>query len=158
VKYNLIAHDGVYDQWRNWANATGEPFATKPGDKIENVELRLIRPATIRGRVLANLKTPVPDKEVRAADVLGHENRYYVPTTKSDAKGNFELKFVAPGRRFVQLTNTLNPKDAAADTSKIVDVKEGETIENIQIGAGDPGREVIEAAVLNADEPAEKKP
>jgi beta-lactamase regulating signal transducer with metallopeptidase domain/protocatechuate 3,4-dioxygenase beta subunit/5-hydroxyisourate hydrolase-like protein (transthyretin family) len=134
-QYNLIAHDGKYGKWRKWANYTGEPFRTEPGSRIDNGDLQLIRPATIRGRVGTAVLTAAPNKEVRAADVDGRNNRYYVPTTRVDGNGNFELKFVAPGKHFIQIDPFyLDPKIAPLGTSTVVDVKEGETIDDIQIG------------------------
>ena len=37
-KYNLIAHDGKYKQWRNWANGFSDPIETKPGQVVENLK------------------------------------------------------------------------------------------------------------------------
>ncbi len=128
-KYNLIAHDGKYEEWRRWANAVGEPFQTHPGERIENVTLRLTQPASVRGRVTVNGK-PAAGKQVRAADFAGHDNRYYLPTTETDAHGNFELKFVSPGKQYIQAEPFfLEANQAVAGTSSVVDVKEGETVE-----------------------------
>jgi hypothetical protein len=134
MSYNLIAHDGKYGQWRKWANAVGEPFSTLPGDHIKDVELRLTRPATIRGTV-TELKSPAVGKEVRAADFDNRANRYYVPTTKTDDEGRFELKFVGPGKQYIQVEPFwLDPSQAPAGTSTVVEVEEGATIEDVHIG------------------------
>src|SRR6185312_10277755 len=65
-EYNLVAHDGKDQQWRTWANGVLSPFRTKPGQVIENVELQLTRPATVRGRVTDASGKPVAGREVRA--------------------------------------------------------------------------------------------
>ena len=52
TQYNLVAHDGEYNQWRNWANGVLPPIQTVPGQKIENVEIRLTRGGSVKGRVL----------------------------------------------------------------------------------------------------------
>lgn len=135
VEYNLIAHDGKYNEWRRWANAVGEPFSTKPGQRIEGVEMKLQRPATIRGRVLQNGEPASAGVQVRAADVLNRDNRYYVPTTKTDEEGRFELKFVRPGKFYLQAEPFwLNPAEAPTG-SEIVDVEEGATIDEVEINS-----------------------
>src|SRR3954453_12016487 len=74
----------------------------------------------------------------RAADAENHDNRYYVPTTKTDDKGNFELKFVGPGKHYIQVDPFfLNPTEAPANPSTVIDVKEGETIDDVKIGPQD---------------------
>ena len=52
ARYNLIAHDGKYRQWRQWAAALSEPMKTQPGDTNSGVEMQLTRPGTVRGRVI----------------------------------------------------------------------------------------------------------
>jgi hypothetical protein len=146
VKYNLIAHDGKYGEWRQWANAIGEPFSTSPGQKIENVELRLKRPATIRGQVLIDGEPAGPGKEVGSADSVRHSNRYYTPTTKTDAEGRFELKFVDPGKQVVGIDWAwLNADINGVGPFKLVEVEEGATIDDVEIRsttqpAGAPGQ------------------
>jgi len=100
--YNLIAHDGDYQQWRKWANGVSEPFRTKPGQTIENFELRLNRPATVRGRVVDDDGKPVADRDVRAQASDMRDNRYYDPTFHTDADGKFEIKFIRPGKHSIQ--------------------------------------------------------
>ena len=56
---NLLAHDGEYGQWRNWANGVLPPMRTKPGETISGVELRLTRPAIVRGHVTDAAGLPV---------------------------------------------------------------------------------------------------
>lgn len=99
--YNLVAHDGKYRQWRGWANGVSGPIRSKPGDEIE-VDLTLTRPCRIEGRVVRPDGSPAADVEVKsqAADFAG--NRYYDPTTKTDAEGRFVLEHVRPGKHYVQ--------------------------------------------------------
>jgi hypothetical protein len=134
-EYNLIAHDGKYGQWRNWANGTGEPFTTKPGDRLQGLELRLTRPSTVRGRVISVGGKPLAGKEVRAADFDKRDNRYYHPTTKTDNQGRFELKFVGPGKHYIQCEPFwLDASQAPPGTTTVVEVQEGGTIEGVEIG------------------------
>ncbi|APW63795.1 carboxypeptidase regulatory-like domain-containing protein [Paludisphaera borealis] len=102
--YNLIAHDGKYQEWRNWANGVLPPFRTKPGDAIGDVEIRLTRPATVRGRVTDAQGRPVAGRDVRASAADRFENRYYDPTVKTASDGTYELKFIRPGEQFIQIS------------------------------------------------------
>jgi protocatechuate 3,4-dioxygenase beta subunit len=137
AEYNLVAHDGKYEEWRKWANGTGEPFRTKPGDRKENVTLRLTRPGTIRGHVSTSVGFPAAGKDVRAADAQRRDNRYYHPTTKTDANGDFELKFVGPGKQYIQAEPYwLDPAQAPKGTSAVVELKEGATVEGVEIRSG----------------------
>ena len=95
-EYNLVAHDGKYQQWRTWANGVQRPFSTKPGER-RSVVLLLTRPARVRGRVVDSNGNPVADREVRASAADRLENRYYDPAVKTAADGTFDLKFIRPG-------------------------------------------------------------
>jgi protocatechuate 3,4-dioxygenase beta subunit len=120
-EYNLIAHDGDYEEWRTWANGVMDPITTQPGDVIERVEIRLQRPCVIRGKAVDDAGNPLVDREVRAAAKAQNDNRYYVATTRADAEGNFELKFVAPGEHYVQVAPFwLDPAKAPEGSSQLV--------------------------------------
>ena len=90
-EYNLMAHDGKVGQWRRWANGVSAPISTTPGQSIDSVELRLTRPATVRGRVVDEQGKPVARVEVRAQATDGRENPIYDPTTQTKEDGTFEL-------------------------------------------------------------------
>lgn len=134
VVYNLVAHDGKYGKWRNWANGVGEPFITSPGEEINGVELRLTRGATVRGRLLGGNGKPLAQKRVRAAPVDKFDNRYYHPETRTDADGRFELKFIRPGKHLIQAEPFwLQAEQAPGGTSQPVDLEAGEVIEGIEL-------------------------
>ena len=65
--YNLVAHDGKFQQWRTWANGILPPFRTKPGEEIATSRSAWTRPATVRGRVIDEMGGPVMGREVRAS-------------------------------------------------------------------------------------------
>ena len=128
AQYNLVAHDGGDDKsgnlmWRKWANGTGPKMRTTPGQIIDGVELKLTRPATIRGRVVDAAGKPVARVEVTATPADNSENRSYVPTTKTDKNGRYELRFVSPGKQVIELD--------AWGAKRTVTVAAGATIENI---------------------------
>lgn len=134
--YNLIAHDGPFGPSRKWANGAGEPFHTAPGQVLENVELKLTRGAIVRGRVVDASGKPQARVRVQAAAVDMRDNRYYSPTTRTDEAGRYELRYVAPGRHFVQVEPFHSPAhQAPAANTRIVDVAGGEEIENIDFTA-----------------------
>jgi protocatechuate 3,4-dioxygenase beta subunit len=129
--YNLVAHDGEYNQWRTWANGVRPPFRTKPGEVVEGVELRLPRGATVQGRVTDPDGRPVAGREVRAHAADRLENRYYDPTTRTDADGLYVLKFIRPGDQLVQVAPFwLDAGQAPAGTSRALTLEPG----GVQLG------------------------
>lgn len=133
--YNLIVHDGEYGKWRNWANGVSEPITMEPGESFDMFELQLTEPATIRGRVV--LKEPgeggVGGLDVRAHAFDKRENRYYDPKTQTNEDGTFELKFVRPGKHYVQVEPFWLSAEEAPHGSRVVEVKAGETLEGIEL-------------------------
>ncbi len=134
AEYNLVAHDNTYQQWRKWANGTLPPIRTTPGQEIEGVEIRLTRPATVRGLVVDERGKPVAYREVRAHAADKRENRYYDPTVKTNEDGTFELPFIRPGKQYIQaapfwMTVEQGPKDA----TKTVTLDAGQTVEGIKL-------------------------
>lgn len=132
--YNLVAHDGGLFEWRDWANGVIKPFRTEPGGRLEGIDIRLTRPATVRGRVVDRDGKPVADRQVRAsaADLL--ENRYYDPTTTTDADGRFELKFIRPGEQHIQVYPFWLFADMAPElTSRAVTLEPGAVREGIEL-------------------------
>jgi beta-lactamase regulating signal transducer with metallopeptidase domain/protocatechuate 3,4-dioxygenase beta subunit len=125
--YNIIVHDGEYQQWRHWANGVGPVIKTQAGQKIDNIELRLNRPGAIRGRVVDKEGKPVAHVYVQTTATDGLENNYYNPATRSDKEGKFELPFVRPGKQL--LHGWMLVGDQAKDTEgfPVVEVKAGET-------------------------------
>jgi len=129
AQYNLMAHDGQYEQWRTWANGVLPPIRTKPGEEINDVVLTLTRPAVVRGKVVDKQGKPLPYCEVRAHAVDNLENRYYDPTTKTNQDGAFELKFVRPGEHLIQAAPFwLRAEEAPAPSMKRVTLKATEVL------------------------------
>lgn len=140
--YNLVAHDGKYQQWRNWANGVLPPFRTQPGEEVRDVELPLTRPATVVGHVLDRNGRPIADREVRASAADLHENRYYDPTTRTRADGTFELRFVRPGEQHIQVAPFwFSAVEAPEGTSQTVVLAPGESKARLEFKV-DPNGEV----------------
>jgi beta-lactamase regulating signal transducer with metallopeptidase domain len=130
-EYNVVAHDGEYQQWRKWANGVHRPVRAKPGEKLAMV-LMLTSPATVRGRVVDSTGKPVANREVRASAADKLENRYYDPTVKSAADGCFELKYIRPGEQFIQVAPFwLDAAQAPPGSSLVVTLKAGETKDDL---------------------------
>ena len=71
---------------------------------------------------------------MRAAAKAQNDNRYYVPTTRTDAEGNFELKFVAPGEHYVQVAPFwLDPVEAPGGSSQTVTVTGDAPVEGVAL-------------------------
>jgi hypothetical protein len=134
AKYNLVAHDGKFEQWRNWANGVLKPIQTNPGDVIENVIIKLTKPATVKGTVVDGSGNPIPNRQVRASAFDKLENRYYDPTVRTDANGNFEIKFIRPGKHYIQAYPFwLSAEQAPEGTSQIVTVSEKQLLEGVKL-------------------------
>ena len=56
----------------------------------------------MRGKVLDANGKPVVGHEVKAQAADKRENRYYDPTTKTNERGEFELRFVRAGKQIIQ--------------------------------------------------------
>ncbi len=146
--YNLIAHDGDYQQWRQWANGVSEPLATRPGDRFDNFDLTLTRGATVRGRVVADGDRVIGQRDVRAHAADLRENRYYDPTTKVGEDGSFELKFIRPGRQYIQVSPFwLKAADGPKSTSAVVDLEPGQVLDGIELHV-DSSAAPLEPALL----------
>ncbi len=138
AEYNLLAHDGKYAQWRKFASGVTEPFRTKPGERLDDVDIRLHRPATVRGRVIAEDGRSLEGLQVRAHAVDKRGNRYYDPTTKTNEDGTFEVSHIRPGEHFIQLEPFwLNAGESPANRSVVVELTEGETKDGIELTLSD---------------------
>jgi beta-lactamase regulating signal transducer with metallopeptidase domain/protocatechuate 3,4-dioxygenase beta subunit len=136
ARYNLVAHDGKIFQWRKWANGVLSPIRTKPGEEIKDVTLTLTRPAMVRGRVVDEKGKPVAYREVRAHAADKLENRYYDPTTATKEDGTFELRFIRPGEQYIQVAPFwFHAEQAPAKTTRKLQLKEGQTVEDVQLVA-----------------------
>lgn len=97
--YNLVAHDGEYNQWRNWANGVSEPFITQPGEDITDFKLWLSDGGIVRGVVMDKSGRPAAGRKVCAHAFDRLESIYYDPAAETDQEGRFEIKFVRPGQK-----------------------------------------------------------
>ncbi len=141
ARYNLVAHDGKYQQWRKWANGVLPPFRTTPGQEVNDVTLTLSRPATVRGKVVDAQGKPVAHREVRAHAADELENRYYDPTTQTREDGTFELRFIRPGDQLIQAAPFyLDAEQAPPDSTRRLHLKAGATVEGVELRGDDAER------------------
>ena len=132
--YNLMVHDGKYQQWRHWANGVTEPFESVPNQKFVNFDMKLTRPCTVKGKVISVSGGNVKGIKVgsQATDLL--VNRYYDPETRTKADGSFELKFIRPGEHTIRAEPFhFRAQDGRPGSWWIVNLKEGETSEGIEL-------------------------
>ena len=144
AEYNLVAHDGKYQQWRQWANGVLPPMRTTPGQTIERVTLTLTKPAMVRGIVVDAQGKPVGHREVRAHAADKHENRYYDPTTTTKDDGSFELRFIRPGEQYIQTAPFWTAEEAPPETTRKLKLVEGQTAEGITLTAGE-ARQILQS-------------
>jgi protocatechuate 3,4-dioxygenase beta subunit len=130
AQYNLVAHDGKYKEWRQWANGVLPPVRTKPGDVLENVDIHLTQPGMVKGVVVDKEGKPVAGQRVRTEPVDRIENRYYDPETVTDKEGKFSLPFVRPGKHYLWAARwSHDPEDVKPEDLHIIEVKAGVTLE-----------------------------
>ncbi len=122
-QYNLVAHVGNMHTWKDWANGVSQPFITRPGQVISNMDIKLNQPCRVKGRVVTPSGKGSSGIIVRAtaADFCG--NRYFNPSTVTDEKGLFVLEYLRPGKHYIQAEPFwLNPKQAPTRSCKLVEV------------------------------------
>jgi protocatechuate 3,4-dioxygenase beta subunit len=134
--YNLIVHDGLRRAWRKWANGVIPIFRTKPGQELDDITIALTRPAVVRGSVVDADGKPVAGRVVRAigSDLL--EDINYEPSTRTDEKGNYEMKFVRPVSQMIQVAPFAAETSRAPEgTSKTVTLGEAQTLDGVNLTA-----------------------
>ncbi len=137
ARYNLVCHDGDYQEWRKWANGILPPITTTPGQVIDGVTLALTRPGVLRGKVVDAKGRPVAGREVFAQSTDKFENRYYDPTTQTKADGTFELKFLRPTEHLVRVAPYWVDGVEPPGSTRTLIFKPGEVVENLTLVAGE---------------------
>jgi protocatechuate 3,4-dioxygenase beta subunit len=115
--YHLMAHEGRRQQWRTWANGVSPSWRTRPGQEIRDVDVRLTRPAAVRGRVVDPQGMPVADCVIRSRPMDRMEWHLYGPETKTDADGRYELRFLRPVPHSIWAGNNLYFGEVPSDGS-----------------------------------------
>jgi hypothetical protein len=138
AQYNLVAHDGKYGKWRQWANGVLPPIKTTPGQEIKDVTLTLTKPATVQGKVVDAAGKPLAFHEIRAHAADKLENRYYDPTTTTKEDGSFELRFIRPGEHFIQAAPFwLSADGAPPNSTRRLRLAADETVDGVVLVGGD---------------------
>jgi hypothetical protein len=141
AKYNLIAHDGKYEEWRHWANAVLPPIQTTPGQQIEGVELKLTRPAVVRGRLVDSAGRAVVNCAIGLDATDKQDNRYYAPpAANTNSEGRFEIRFLRPGdyeiqTKWVHTADGLMTRQWESRKHPLITVHEGQDLEGIMVEA-----------------------
>ncbi len=126
-EYSLFAHDGKYHEWRTWANGVGPTIQTVPGQVVADAEIRLTRPAAVRGKVIDGDGRPIADRKVRARGADGLGNITYSPTAMTSTDGSYALKFIRPGEAFIQVAPFApGTQQPPAETSQVLDLAPGQ--------------------------------
>jgi len=88
----------------------------------------------VRGQVIDALGGPKPHTQVRAISTDRRDNRYYVPTTRTDEQGNYELKFIRAGEQRIQTDPFwLDAADAPTKSTRTLMLKPGEEVEGVEL-------------------------
>ena len=119
---------------REWADGRTRLAKTIPGQVIEGVELRLRKSGTIKGKLVDADGRPLAKARVTAVSWDVHAWDSTPPDGDlTDAKGNFELKRIPPGK--VHFGLKLPHIDAHYEIIQEVNVAEGQTVKDIQLRA-----------------------
>lgn len=136
IAYNLIAHDGKFQEWCAWADGILPPFRTRPGEVMDNVAISLTRSATVRGSVAETASQPAAGREVRASAADKRENRFYDPTTNAVADDTFELRFIRAGEQHIEIAPFwLYARDAPDTSSRTLTLAEDKSKSGIELTA-----------------------
>ncbi|MFC1552774.1 carboxypeptidase regulatory-like domain-containing protein [Candidatus Latescibacterota bacterium] len=133
---NLVAHDGKYGEWRKWSNGFTESFKTIPGQIIRGRDIKLTRPASVKGRVVYENGSPRGNHRVRVTPVDMRGNGVYDPQISTDKEGNFTLDFISPGENYIQPYpyNRLDLDNEKTEMiGEVVKFKPGDEIEGIEL-------------------------
>ena len=144
-RYNLVAHDGDFMEWRKWANGITERLDTKPGGHIDNMTITLNRPCTVSGTVRDGNGYPTANHTVHAYPTDPFGNHYYDPLTKTNENGKYTLRFIRDGANMIISANMLpfDSDKAPEGIKRLVKLKVGENRENIDL-ISIPDKELIE--------------
>ncbi|WP_435020893.1 M56 family metallopeptidase [Tundrisphaera sp. TA3] len=123
--YHLVAHDGKFNESRDWADGLVPPFRTEPGQVIEGMTIRLTRPATVRGRVVERGGSPVAGRQIFAIPDDLRKNRRFSPSARTDEEGRFAIRCITAGKHEFSI-------GMGRDTASIT-LAEGETREGIEV-------------------------
>jgi len=140
AKYNLVAHDGEEHERRTWASGVLPSMQTKPGDVIDGLEIRLNRPATIRGRIVYHDGVPAPGHSIRASSADRLDNQSHAHFVENGRDGVFELNFLRPGEQVLEV----NPFTSGGigividRATKTVTVGPGEVKEGVELRIRSP--------------------
>jgi beta-lactamase regulating signal transducer with metallopeptidase domain/protocatechuate 3,4-dioxygenase beta subunit len=125
IACTLVGTDRGEPAPRRWADGQSWPFTASPGQVVDGLEIRLTRPATIRGKAV-----DVKGEAVPKADVVANIPGPIIPMAKTADDGTFELNFLPPGECTLQvLGNSPNARPATTP----VTLREGQTRDNIQV-------------------------
>ena len=71
---------------------------------------------------------------MRAIGTDGLDNRYYVPSTKTDEQGNYELKFIRPGEHRIQAEPFwLDAEQAPGKSTRTMGLEAGQEVMGIDL-------------------------
>ena len=126
--YCLVAHDGPLRQNRTWADATSPLIETKPGQVIDNLDLRLTRPASIEGRVVDSQGRPVANQEISASALIFTSAGSIGATIRTRPDGTFSIPFLNAGEYHILLRlASYRSLPRGTKINQVVQLTEGET-------------------------------
>ncbi len=126
--YRLAAHDGPPKVNGTWTDGAGPFLQTRPGSVVDDVVLRLTRPATLQGRVLDVQGRPVADEEVQVMNQTGPFAYEVAGRTRTGADGTFTITGLTPGPHPVSIEPFgLEPGPGYGNTVAVVTLADGET-------------------------------
>ena len=111
-EYQLSADKtGYYDPERKCDSEeiqSEDEIRLTPGQKLADLNLRLVAPAVITGTVVDPLGEPVVNAEIETVRISSHSGRREIApagTSQSDDRGQFRIFHLEPGQYFVRVAS-----------------------------------------------------
>jgi protocatechuate 3,4-dioxygenase beta subunit len=136
--FHLLAHDRGWMKFgpatepniepgRLWANAIGPKLQATAGQKLENIELRLVQPGQIQGRVVDEEGRPLADVAIFSGSADSSEGTVDLPREVSDREGRFVLTGVRPGQQQLHSSPPSQRRTSKRQAHQVVEVIAGKT-------------------------------
>ena len=137
VRRTVQSYRARWAVWQNgpyWGNGVGEPFDSKPGDKIEDVKAHANQQCNREGSCHRHRWQSRRRQGSASYLTDGLDNRYYVASTRTDKDGSYELKLIRPTEMMIQAEPFwLRPGETTGKSTQTVTLGEKEVKEGVDL-------------------------
>lgn len=141
---------GLGDALPNWTAIAKEFVKVKAGQTVQNIDLKLVEGALVKGRVYnEGTGKPIREHWVAMHDAARPESQAAVFSTRTDKNGEYSLR-AAPGKAMVY-TSAPEGYDDVGQTKKYIDVPAGKEISDINFSFKKSEELIIRGTVYSID-------